>query len=193
MQSEYTPEFLARFWAKVDKTSSPHGCWLWTAAIAGSGYGAIGLERTRQYDYAHRIAYRLTHGEIPDGMEVCHSCDRFYERADQTYRRCVRNDGEHGHLWLGTRRENVRDMWEKGRNAESVNYARGLRSGPSLHPERYRGERNGHAKLTENLVRELRRVYADGGITYKALGQRYGISGTHAKDVISRVNWKDVL
>ena len=188
MHPQFTPAFIARFWAKVDKTSSPHGCWLWTAARI-QDYGVIGLERQRRHAYAHRVAYELAYGEIPGGIEVCHNCDRFYDHGDTTYRRCVRNDGEHGHLWLGTHTENVRDMWAKGRNHDVALYARGARSGPGRHPERYRGENNGHAKLTESLVRELRQTFAAGGITYKDLGTRYGISGTHAKGIVLRISW----
>ena len=55
----------ARFWAKVNKTD---GCWLWTATIDRGGYGRFRLFR------AHRIAYALTHGSVPDGLTIDHLC-----------------------------------------------------------------------------------------------------------------------
>lgn len=62
------------FWAKVDK-DGPNGCWLWTAAKTGPGYGsfrAIG----NSHISAHRWSYINTHGSIPDGMTIDHLCRR---------------------------------------------------------------------------------------------------------------------
>lgn len=65
--------FEQRFWAKVDK-SDPEGCWLWTAATLTSGvpYGMTSVARRGQL--AHRVAYELAKGPIPEGMCVLHSC-----------------------------------------------------------------------------------------------------------------------
>lgn len=95
---------MKRFWDKVDK-SPGHGpkgeCWVWTAAINKStGYGAFKLDGSKVD--AHRLAYELQKGAIPDGQCVCHDCD---------YRSCVRGS----HLWLGTKTENNQDMIDKGR------------------------------------------------------------------------------
>jgi hypothetical protein len=60
---------------------------------------------------AHRVAWQLTHGPIPSGMDVCHTCD---------VKLCCRVD----HLWLGTHAENMHDMTTKGRGADE----RGVRN-----------------------------------------------------------------
>lgn len=57
-----------RFWAKVDKTDA---CWLWTAATT-RGYGQFGFEGRVQL--AHRVAWTLLVGPIPDGLTIDHLC-----------------------------------------------------------------------------------------------------------------------
>jgi hypothetical protein len=52
-----------RFWAKAERTPT---CWLWTGAIDRDGYGRF--ERTM----AHRVAYELAVGPIPEGLTIDH-------------------------------------------------------------------------------------------------------------------------
>jgi len=61
-----------RFWPKVEKTS---GCWNWTASLNTSGYGQIGSGgQFGRPHLAHRVAYELEVGPIPEGMQVDHLC-----------------------------------------------------------------------------------------------------------------------
>lgn len=78
-----------RFWEKVEKTDT---CWLWTAQVIPEGYGRFWLDG-RQHN-AHRVAWELEHGPIPDGLVVDHLC---------RVRNCVRPD----HLRVCTTSENV--------------------------------------------------------------------------------------
>lgn len=95
------PEFDERMAQKLKDRASrqPNGCINYTGQNNGS-YGQI--EYRRKTYLAHRVAYQLAHGNIPDGMFVCHSCDN---------RLCINPD----HLWLGSARDNVVDMVIKGR------------------------------------------------------------------------------
>lgn len=92
-----------RFWSKVDKS---HDCWEWTAHRTHDGYGRFTL-RHGVPRMAHRVAYELTHGTIPDGLLVCHRCDN---------PACVRP----AHLFLGTNNDNMRDMVAKGRGHAGI-------------------------------------------------------------------------
>jgi hypothetical protein len=94
-------DFPAHFWSRVDASRGADSCWSWTGALDSGGYGQCG--RDRRLHKTHRVAWMLTHGEIPDGLVVCHHCDN---------RRCCNP----AHLFVGTQGDNVRDMVRKGRN-----------------------------------------------------------------------------
>ena len=86
-----------------------NGCWRWQAAIHRTGYGHFKLDgRMLQ---AHRAAYVLLVGEIPEGTFVCHRCD---------VRDCVNPD----HLFIGSHLDNMRDMTFKGRQASRGRHGR---------------------------------------------------------------------
>lgn len=101
-----TPE--ERFWKFV--TEGPEDeCWLWQGAkMTGTGYGAIsksGYNAGRVL--AHRVSWVLHYGAIPEGMFVCHTCD---------VRHCVNPH----HLFLGSAKDNMEDMWSKNRGHRST-------------------------------------------------------------------------
>lgn len=94
-----------RFWEKVEKLTD---CWVWTAGTDDKGYGRI-LNKRKEHGgetRAHRLSWILHNGPIPTGLYVLHKCDN---------PPCVRPD----HLFLGTNLDNMRDMKEKGRAANS--------------------------------------------------------------------------
>lgn len=97
-------DFNKRFGSKVTKTGT---CWVWTSATAGSGYGFFWIGGVKRSDYAHRIAYQMHKGAIPDGMVVMHSCDN---------KLCVNP----AHLSVGTNTDNMSDSARKGRIAFGV-------------------------------------------------------------------------
>jgi hypothetical protein len=62
-----------RFWAKVDTRGE---CWTWTASFRGGGYGAFSVYDAgkNRIAAAHRVAYELANGPIPDGLVLDHLC-----------------------------------------------------------------------------------------------------------------------
>lgn len=62
-------DWRARFWIKVDKSGD---CWLWTAGRTPEGYGKFWLDGRTVL--AHRVAFELGHGPIPDGLQLDHLC-----------------------------------------------------------------------------------------------------------------------
>jgi hypothetical protein len=63
------------FWRKVEKSDD---CWLWTASTTNAGYGQFGLVRPGErlmMTLAHRLAYTLSVGPIPDGLVIDHLCE----------------------------------------------------------------------------------------------------------------------
>ena len=89
--------FAERFWSHVAQSET---CWVWTLSCEKAGYGQF--QRNGAVDKAHRIAYELTYGPIPNGMCVLHTCDN---------PPCCNP----AHLFTGTHTDNMRDMIRKGR------------------------------------------------------------------------------
>ena len=80
-----------RFRCKVEITTE-EACWIWTASVDGSGYGKY--LRDGRLVGAHRVAYEVVVGPIPDGLEIDHLCK-------------VRNCVNPAHMEAVTHRENT--------------------------------------------------------------------------------------
>lgn len=142
-----------RFWGNVEKRGADE-CWPWVGSSWTYGYGSIQIGgREGRKHQSNRVVWLLMNGEIPDGMVVRHKC---HNRA------CCNPS----HLELGSRADNVQDMWSR--------------------PD---GAPKGNAKLTEVQVREIR----NDDRSCRVLGEIYGVHSAHISSIKRRRTWKHVL
>lgn len=161
------PKFLARFWSKVDKSGE---CWAWQGArsrIRGRArYGICrvrGSHTRRDTTAAHRVAWAIAFGSVPESLCVLHRCDNMA---------CVRAE----HLFLGTKADNNRDKAEKGRaprmQFEANGFARLTRTDVRAIAEaKRRGDNNAVIGARFGVKKEtiwalLRRLRDDGRLTH---------------------------
>jgi len=91
-RAETPEEQEDRFWGKVDASGD---CWSWSASVGSHGYGQFRVWGDRTMVTAHRMAWTILVGPVPEGMTLDHLCRN---------RRCVNPD----HLEVVTRGENIR-------------------------------------------------------------------------------------
>lgn len=156
-------EYIARFWSKVD-IRGEDDCWEWQAARV-LGYGIFNMDGKNRR--ANRLAWEFTNGPIPDGLFVCHHCDN---------RACVNPK----HFFLGDYSDNAVDAVNKG-----------LWPGVKNFPKDQFGENHPRAKLTEQDVKDIRELYAN-GISEVQIAKRYNMDQTTISGIVLRKNWKHI-
>lgn len=153
----FDQKFIDRFNLKwrIDEKS---GCWIWAATKIPKGYGLIKRPQQRTQEYAHRASYMIHIGEIPNGCHVCHKCDN---------PSCVNPD----HLFLGSAKENMHDMKQKGRHLY--------------------GERNSQAKLTEDAVRKIKQLLKD-GMSQSKVALMFGMQQMEISRIKRGLRWAHI-
>ena len=146
---------IKRFWSKVDKKLD-RKCWNWIAYKDRDGYGQIWFNRKMLL--AHRFSWMIHFDSIPEGLLVCHKCDN---------KSCVNPN----HLFLGTNKDNTKDMFDKGRAS--------LRS----------GENQIQAKLTYRKVKKIISLYRTKKYLQREIGIKFGVSQPTISNILNSKTW----
>ena len=148
---------IERFWSHV-MVGTFRDCWEWEGALSSAGYGSF-KQRSYEAVGAHRFAYAIHYNRDPGPLLVCHRCDN---------RKCCNPH----HLFLGTVKDNSRDMARKGRARNGDN----------------RGEKNARARLKETDVRQIRRLF-DAGLNNKQIAKRYDVTHSMISCIRTGKSW----
>jgi hypothetical protein len=180
-RENFSQEDIENFWRKIDKRG-PNECWPWKYMISGDGYGRLTFKKKDLI--AHRVAYTITKGVIPDGMQINHIC-------------CSRSCCNPNHLEVVTCKENLQYASKLGRMATGERHGsytrpesvtRGdkhwTRSNPESIQNYLKGENNPDSRLTNAQVIEIRSLYATGQHTQKELAKRFGIGQTAISSIV---------
>lgn len=140
----------------------PDECWPFAGYTDKDGYGRIPVS-----DHSRVHYLRATHVayELHTGAPVPDSMLIMHTCDNPP---CVNPN----HLRLGTVLENNRDRAEKDRSCQ--------------------GERHTQTQLTEELVREIRRMYATGAYSQQKIANQFGISQATVGRIVRRIWWKHV-
>ena len=138
------------------------GCWNWIGSCYSNGYGNIMLEN-KKITGAHRASWLIYKGLIPKNVNVCHKCDNV---------KCVNPD----HLFLGTQKQNLADMTNKGRRRSNTP----------------KGSCNINAKLNEHDVINIRKMYIPGVVTHQEIADIYNVTKRAITVILNRKGWKHV-
>lgn len=157
--SQLSPREIETFWRFAPIPIRGKECSDWTGS--GVRYGVVKIYgRTST---ASRLSWIIHNGPIPEGLDVCHKCDRPI---------CVNPD----HLFLGTKSQNIQDSIAKGRF--KFNGKRGT--------EHY------STHFTEDDIREIRRRCANGESQTK-MAAEYGVGQDEISRIKNRKRWKHVI
>ena len=134
------------------------GCWECISHPYRGYY--LSISRNGKRGTVHRYIYELLVNPIPAGLLVLHSCDNTS---------CINPE----HLWLGTQKDNVVDMYSKGRGVDN------------------RGAKHGRVKLTEDQVGNIRSLYSR-GVSQVVLSSLFNITRATIWKIVHNRIWRSI-
>lgn len=152
---------------KVDISVEKDNCWEWLGMVRSKNkrYGRFRIKK--ECFSAHRLFYFLFNKVDPKDLHVLHTCDN---------PSCVNPH----HLFLGTNDDNVADKVKKNRQSRNVSWNRGKIT-------KYRNWDNKTCKLTEEQFYEIKNLYAEGKLSLRMIGDKYGVSKPIIGKIIRRM------
>jgi hypothetical protein len=129
---------------------------------AGTGHWYVILTK----DGEHKIAY------LHKLVAKHHLSPPPFEEAIVRHGPAGKDDNSATNLFWGSLADNSKDRIRDGTDAI--------------------GEHNGNATVTEDDVREIRRLREEEGWTYERLGTKFGISSVQASNIARRKFWKHI-
>jgi hypothetical protein len=174
-----TPE---NFWPRFKPAPAPEkykhlgDCWLWTGYTKDNGSGVIYGKTTVNFKqwYTHRLAWFWTHGDIPKGLQVAHTCH-------------VSTCGNPAHLHLATSKQNIHESIAADRNSK------GAKHSAAQAGKMRKGEECSWATFTTEQIIEIRRLHDVEGMTPKQIGERFGRRRETIGKITRREKWKHVI
>lgn len=154
---------IERFKLRLAEINKPkNGCWIWTFAKSGKGYGFISETKEKQVKtkLAHRVSYQYHYGDLTDADLVLHSCDN---------PSCINP----AHLRKGTGSENIQEAFDKKRKEQPVLY----------------GEDNPKSKLT---LEQVKFIKANPQMMHTELATLFGVKPNTIRGVRIGRTWKDI-
>jgi hypothetical protein len=157
---------VAGFEARVDRSGGPDACHPWLGCTDDKGYGVVQFDGRLQR--AHQVAWQIVNGPVPQDTELDHVCHNQAVKAGECkpgscpHRACANER----HIVPKTRQQHVRDT-------------------DRTH---WRGETHNMSKLTEQQVREVRGMLADGQAAGK-IGALYGVSESAVNRIRQGRSW----
>lgn len=153
--------FEEKLWPRVDKSNGENSCWNWLGSKTKAGYAHMSHGKNKTVG-VHRVAFFLHNGYWPD--VVMHSCDN---------PSCCNPS----HLKGGTQKENIADMFKKGRQSKTLS-----------HLNRKRGSKNPASKLNEDDVKRI----LSSSLSQRKLAVLFGVSRRCIAFIQQGKTWKHV-
>lgn len=137
MNYKIYPEDIMTYLIKRINIIYPTNCWEWKGGKNKQGYGLLKYENKNWS--SHRLSYHVFNQKIPDNMIVCHKCDN---------PTCINPS----HLFIGTYKDNMEDMYNKGRGFKSKKAPQLLGPKIPIQFRRLKGEDSPLSKLCDEQV-----------------------------------------
>jgi hypothetical protein len=139
------------------KVVRKEGCWGWKSPAGSAGYGHLGFKK--YLTTAHRLSWIIHNGSIPEDLWVLHKCHNPI---------CSNPD----HLYLGTPKDNTRDMILAGRAV-------------------YNQQSSKNAKLTLEQAKEIKHLLATTDLSQYEIAKKFNVGRGTVQDIKRNKMWRN--